>query len=73
MGSCIAQGAQFHVLWWPKRWDGGWEGGSGGRGYICIYIANSLCCIAETNTILQSNYTPIKKKLKKTTSSTFES
>ena len=28
--------------------------------YICIYIADSLCCKAEINTILQSNYTPIK-------------
>ena len=33
-------------------------------GDMCMYIANSLCCIAETNTILQSNYTPIKNKLK---------
>ena len=36
----------------------------GGRGYgdICICIADSLCCTAETNTTLLSNYTPIKKK-----------
>ena len=27
---------------------------------ICIHIADSLCCKAEINTILQSNYTPIK-------------
>ena len=32
---------------------------------VCVYIANSLCCIAETNTILQSNYTPIKKSLQR--------
>ena len=33
-----------------------------GRGYedICIHIADSLCYTAETNTTLQSNYTPIK-------------
>ena len=25
-----------------------------------IYMADSLCCTAQTNTTLQSNYTPIK-------------
>ena len=29
--------------------------------YRYIHIADSLCCTAETNTTLQSNYTPIKK------------
>ena len=29
---------------------------------ICIHIADSLHCTAETNTALQSNYTSIKKK-----------
>ena len=28
--------------------------------YICIHIADSLCCIVETNTILLSNYIPIR-------------
>ena len=32
-----------------KRWD------------ICIHMADSLCCTAETNTMLLSNYTPMKK------------
>ena len=38
------------------------------RGDICVCIAESLCCTVETNTTLQSNYTPIKnvKKEKKT-------
>ena len=31
-----------------------------GFGDICICIADSLCYIAETNTPLSSNYTPIK-------------
>ena len=26
---------------------------------ICTHMADSLCCTAETNTILQSNYTPM--------------
>ena len=44
----------------------GWDG-EGGRdiqegGDICIRIADSLYCTAETNTALQSSYTPIKKK-----------
>ena len=52
----------------------GWGGGGGGGrrevqdgGDICgrgdIHIADSLHCTAETNTTLQSNYTPIKKKI----------
>ena len=31
------------------------------RGDICIRIADSLCCTVETNTTLESDYTPIKK------------
>ena len=30
------------------------------RGDIVIHIADSLCCTAETNITLLSNYTPIK-------------
>ena len=33
------------------------------RGDICIYIADSLCCTAESNTTLWGNYTP-RKNLK---------
>ena len=44
----------------------GWEGGGKevqeGRD-ICIHIADSLCCTAETNTTLQINCTPIKNLL----------
>ena len=36
---------------------------------ICIPVADSLCCTAETNTTLSSNYTPIQINfLKKGTS-----
>ena len=38
------------------RWRRRQEGGD-----ICIHIADSHCCTAETNTTLQSNYTPILK------------
>ena len=43
----------------------GWDGVRGGRefqdgGDIYIYMADSCCCLAETNAILQSNYPPIK-------------
>ena len=31
-------------------------------GDIHIPMADSHCCMAETNTTLQSNYPPIKKK-----------
>ena len=40
--------------------EGWW--GEGSRGDICIQIAGSLCYTAETNTTLQSNCIPIKKK-----------
>ena len=30
-------------------------------GGICMHIADSLYCTAETNIALQRNYTPIKK------------
>ena len=47
----------------------GWDGLGGGREVqegrdICISIADS-CCVAETNTALQSNYPPTKNKFKK--------
>jgi len=35
------------------------------KGDICIHTADSLCCAAEMNTTLQSNNTPIKKKINK--------
>ena len=31
-------------------------------GYVCIKIAGSLCCTAETSTTLYSNYIPTKKE-----------
>ena len=41
----------------PRTGDEGWD--------VCIYIAGSLCCIAETSTTLESDYTPIKKIIAK--------
>ena len=34
-------------------------------GNVCILMADSCCCMAETKTILQSNYPPIKNKIRK--------
>ena len=31
-------------------------------GDVCIVKADSHCCMAETNTTLEGNYPPIKKK-----------
>ena len=43
--------------------DGEWGGREAQEGGdICIHMADSHCSGAETNTILESNYTPIKKK-----------
>ena len=55
MATCgIAQGAQLSACNDLDGWDGV---GGGGRefqegGDICICIADSLCCTAETNTTL---------------------
>ena len=43
-------------------WGGGREAQEGGD--ICILIADSHGCTAESNTTLQSNYLPIKNKFK---------
>ena len=45
---------------WDGVGGGRWEGVSGGRGHMYTY--DSCCCVAETNTILLSNYPPIKNK-----------
>jgi len=57
MGTCyMAQGAQLSLLlcddleWWGGMRGGGREAHD--RGDICIHIADSLCCTAETNTII---------------------
>ena len=39
---CLAWRTLLNALWWPK-----WEGNPKKRG-ICIHIADSLCCTAET-------------------------
>ena len=44
-----------------------WAGGSLQQGDICILMANSRCCAAETNATLQDNYPLIKKKTVTTT------
>ena len=40
----------------------GQEKEGGPKEYIGIHTADSLCYTAETNTTLQSNYIPIRKK-----------
>ena len=54
-----------HLEGWDR--EGGREAQERGYGDICIHIADSLCCVAETNAPLQSNYTPIKTFKKKST------
>ena len=46
------------VMTWGEM-GGGREAQEGGD--ICIHMADSSCCAAEINTILKSNYIPIKK------------
>ena len=60
-GFCIAQGEQLGALWRPIRagWWGGREAQEGGD--ICILIADSCVCTAETDTTFLNNFTPIKK------------
>ena len=45
-----------------ERWDGGYRREAQVGGNIYILIVDSCCCTAETNTILQNDYPPIKKK-----------
>ena len=62
VGNCsVAQGAQLGAPWWAG--GVGWLGrGRPKRGGICMHVADLLCCTAETSTIVQRNYTPVKKK-----------
>ena len=49
----------------PQRGGMGWEPeGRSRRGDACIHVGDSLCGTAETITILQRNYIPIKSKNK---------
>ena len=48
---CMAQGAQLGALWWLERWGGGGREGLE-KGDAYIHMADSRCCIAETNKIL---------------------
>ena len=59
-----AQGAQLCPVM-PQRGGRGWEPeGRSRRGDACIHVGDSLCGTAETITILQRNYIPIKSKNK---------
>ena len=65
MGSShIAQEDQLSAFWPPRGGDteGGREGDVRGKKYgdICVCISDSVCCKAETNKPLYSDYTPIK-------------
>ena len=42
---CIAEETLLSGLWWPN-----WEGNPEKRGHIYTYMADSLCCTAETDT-----------------------
>ena len=51
-------------MWWPREvgWGEGREVQE--RGDICIIMTDLCCCMAETNTTLESNFPPIKKEAK---------
>lgn len=60
MGSwCIALEPQLGALWGP-RWTGWGSGREIPRG-VCILVADSLNCTAETNTILAYDMPQIEK------------
>ena len=61
----MTQGAKPGALWWPR--EVGWGEGRKAqeRGDICIIVTDLSCCMAETNTTLESNFPPIKKEAKK--------
>ena len=45
-------------VWWA------WVGGSRGRGYMCVHIADLICCTIETNTNCKATIS--SKKIKNT-------
>ena len=68
----VAHDRVTELNWWPRAVGWGWgEERLKREGIICILKDDSHCCTVETNTALKGNYTPIKKQIKKTkTSST---
>ena len=50
---CIARGTTLNAPWSPE-----WEGNPNGETWTLR--ADSFCCAVESNTILSSNYMPIK-------------
>ena len=58
---CLTEGAQPGALWQARGvgW-GGREVQEGGN--VCMPVADSRWCMAETNTALYSHYPPIKNK-----------
>ena len=61
---CMTQGIQTGTM--QQLGEMGKEmGGTFKREGTYILVADSCCCMEETNTTLQSNYPPIKSKLKK--------
>ena len=55
--------ARHHKFEWVRYGFSGKEAQEGGN--ICIFMADSHCCMVETNTTLYSNYAAIRNKLKK--------
>ena len=50
----IAQGTLFYIPW---RYE--WKGNPKRRGYMCVHMADSVCCTVETNT-REGNGTPLQ-------------
>ena len=50
-----------------EAWDGRGNGSeTQEKGDVRILMAGSCCCAAETSTEVQSNYPPVKNKIKMT-------
>ena len=53
MGSCcVTQGAQSGTLWWPRGMGCRERKEAIEEGNVCIIVAGSHCCMAETNKAL---------------------
>ena len=71
---CNKQGTQSRCTGTTQRDGMGRElGGEFRMGDTCILMADSRCCVAEPNAILQSNYPPIKNLKRKNTISIIQS
>ena len=56
----MTQRASPGALWWPRREGSGTGKKTQEGGNRYLIMTDTYCCMAETNTIWESNFPPIK-------------